>query len=287
MQQINGSWQDEAAADDEETLSLCDLVTSSDATEYWNGDNGFSKEDDNGDNLFEFFSSEDFPASAAAATPRGYPDKNIVFCGKLIQFKDQQQQQPNSENKLPQSLKTSKVKGDNHDDDDTRSSCIFPWKMSQYSFNKSRTFPSSSKGSAQRKSLNKSLSLPVEESKGKYYGSVGGGDDRSKKLGDDDKFDFSVKKVSVLATPVKSRWYLFAFGVGRFPMDMELKDMKLRQDRKRKAMKFQAPEATDAGGKERRRSGKGMWRLLKVLGLKSKDRNGDVVEAAFGCKSHV
>ncbi|XP_022748026.1 uncharacterized protein LOC111297637 [Durio zibethinus] len=277
MQQINGSWQGFGDEADEETLSLCDLVISSDANEYWNNDD-FSKEDhqSNSGDLFEFF-SDDFPAAAPE------DDSNIIFCGKLMSFKEQQQ--PKIEDK-PQSPKIRKVKQENDDKKKNISSCKFPWKISN-SFNKSRTYPSSSAKGSLGKSFYKSLSLPAKGSKknnGKY------GSDRSKKLGDE-KFDFSVKKVSILATPVKSRWYLFAFGVGRFPMEIELKDMKLRQTRKNKAMKFQPPERVGPenaiGGKERRRSGKGLWRLLKVLGWKSKHTNVDVVQASFGCKPHV
>ncbi|XVE68955.1 hypothetical protein DITRI_Ditri09bG0111600 [Diplodiscus trichospermus] len=296
MQPITESWQDyeDHDAADEETLSLCDLVISSDANEYWNGD--FSKEGDhqsnNGD-FFEFF-SEDFPAEA----PRSYLEEknNIVFCGKIIPFKDQQ---PRIEDlKQSQSLTIGEFKQENDGKKKkiSSSSSTSPWKIS-HSFNKSRTYPSSSSSSSsskgsKRKSFNKSLSMPAADSKnncGKY------GSDQSKKLGDE-KFDFSVKKVDILATPVKSRWYLFAFGVGRFPMEIELKDMRMRQSRKSKAMKFQAPEGGDGGGerpgnvkggKERRRSGKGLWKLLKVLGCKIRDTNAGVVQASFGCNQLV
>lgn len=292
LQQINGScWQDfgDEEADDEETISLCDLVMSSDANEYWNGEDFSNKDDSNNGDFFEFFSTEDFPAVSAAAAP----NKNIVFCGKLIPFKDQKQQS-DTENESPQStLKTSKSKQENGDQyhdqkkkkkNTRRSSCSFPWKTTSQSFNKSRTFPSPKGSQSQTKSFNKSLSLPADHQS-------------NKKLSDDQKFNFSVnKKVSILATPVKSRWYLFAFGVGRFPMDIELKDMKLRQSRKisKQAMKFQAPEEVDGeanvkGGKGRRRSssGKGLWRLLKVLGWKNKHTNGAVGQASFGCNPHV
>ncbi|XP_022764302.1 uncharacterized protein LOC111309531 [Durio zibethinus] len=256
MQQINEEFGDEA---DEETLSLCDLVMSSDVNEYWNDD--FSKEDHHHDqDFFEFF-SEDFPAAAASST---YPeDNNIIFCGKLIPLKED-------------------VKQENEKKKKNISSCIFPWKKSSHSiFNKSRTFPSSSSSSAKEsrgKSFNKSLSLPAWGSKnnhGKFGSEI-------KKLGDDEKFDFSVKKVSILATPVKSRWYLFAFGVGRFPMEIELKNMKMRQSRRKsKAMKFQVPDCGEPenvkGDKERRRSTKGLWRLLKVLGWNIKYTNASVI----------
>ncbi|XVE99360.1 hypothetical protein REPUB_Repub03eG0191500 [Reevesia pubescens] len=273
MQQINNSRQD--FGDHEETLSLCDLVISSDANDYWNDHQSInSPSDHHQDNFFEF-SSEDFPSTAAST----YND-NIIFCGKLIPCKDQQQQ---SIEDKPQSLKC-KIKQENDEKKKNISSCLFPWKISSHSFNKSTTFPSSSSAKeSQGKIFNKSLSMPASGSKnnnGKY------GRDQSKKLGGE-KFDFSVKKVSILATPVKSRWYLFAFGVGRFPMEIELKDMKMRQSRKSMEMKFQVPDGGGGepenvkGDKERRRSTKGLWRLLKVLGWKNKHTNAAVVHASF------
>ncbi|GAU15901.1 hypothetical protein TSUD_41230 [Trifolium subterraneum] len=74
--------------DDDETLSLSDLPNSTISSQW--GD--FSKEDgktsisiynnDDDDNLFEFF-SEEFNTSTT--------HDNIIFCGKLIPFKDHQQ----------------------------------------------------------------------------------------------------------------------------------------------------------------------------------------------------
>ncbi|GLT88900.1 hypothetical protein SLE2022_069080 [Rubroshorea leprosula] len=95
-----------------------------------------------------------------------------------------------------------------------------------------------------------------------------------------DKFDFSVKEVSVLATPVKSRWYLFAFGVGRFPTEMELKDMKMRQKRKSRAAMMSRSDSGVEAVKDKRRTGKGLWRLLKLLGRVR--RASAVVKASFG-----
>ncbi|OMO81188.1 hypothetical protein COLO4_23725 [Corchorus olitorius] len=271
LQQNNiGSWEgfggDDYEEADEETLSLCDLVMSSDANDYWNNHDESSNSSSSStsnhhhdQDFFEFFSDQDVSASSASTYSGN--NNNVIFCGKLIPFKDQKQ--PIDEEKP---LKQENGNNQKKNNDVNSSSCMFPWKnMSQHSFNKSRTFPpsSSSSSSSKAKSLNKSLSLPV----------VG----ENKKLGDE-KFDFSVKKVSILATPVKSRWYLFAFGVGRFPMEIELKDMKMRQSRKNKAIKVQQnagsgePENLKSN-KEQRRSAKGLWRLLMVLGCKNKFTN--------------
>ncbi|XVE75339.1 hypothetical protein DITRI_Ditri12bG0086400 [Diplodiscus trichospermus] len=247
MQQNNDSWEDFGDEGNEETLSLCDLVVSStDANEY------FCKDHRSNDGDYFEFSSEDF------IYPENY--NNIIFCGKLISRKENQPFED-----TPQSLK-SKVKQENDGKKNIRGCCMFPWKTS-HSFNKSRTFPSSPSPpkESQGRSLNKSLSLPATG-----YGNS----------------DVCViKKVSV-----KSRWYLFAFGIGKFPMEIELKDMKMRQSRKSVAMKFHVPDVTEPenikamkfhvpdvtepenikGDKGERKTAKGLWRLLKLLGVTRK-----------------
>ncbi|KAK8504332.1 hypothetical protein V6N13_062681 [Hibiscus sabdariffa] len=234
MQQSKDSWEDFVGESNEETLSLSDLVINNDhSNEFWNHDD-FSRQEETGD-LFEFF-SEDFPASASI-----FPENdNIVFCGKIISYKEKQ---PNVGSK-PQrrKYKIEQENGEKKEDFSCRNArkcCLFPWKISPPPslFNKSTTFRSSkSRKELQRQSFNKSFSMPASVSNKNY---------EKFSL---EKFDFPVKKVSTLATPVKSRWYLFAFGVGRFPMEVELKDMKMRQSRKYRAMKFQASDHRGVGG---------------------------------------
>ncbi|KAF2318564.1 hypothetical protein GH714_008944 [Hevea brasiliensis] len=77
-----------------------------------------------------------------------------------------------------------------------------------------------------------------------------------------------MNKVSLQSSPSKSRWNLFAFGVGRYPMEMELNDMKTRQSKlsdskmrlslKRPAKAFRSDdrrELADRSGKERKATG--------------------------------
>ncbi|ESW15672.1 hypothetical protein PHAVU_007G092400 [Phaseolus vulgaris] len=73
--------------EEEETLSLCDLpIYSGYMSDTWGGEDGkrFGDDGDDGDddNLFEFFSEEFTSSSNSAAA------ENIIFCGKLIPFKD-------------------------------------------------------------------------------------------------------------------------------------------------------------------------------------------------------
>ncbi|OIW01541.1 hypothetical protein TanjilG_19467 [Lupinus angustifolius] len=84
--------------DQEETLSLCDLPPYRSDSAQW--DDYFSIErhsssqsngDDDNDDFFEF-SSEEFTTSSHETTA-----KNIIFCGKLIPFKEPPQQHRNDE----------------------------------------------------------------------------------------------------------------------------------------------------------------------------------------------
>ncbi|KAE8708988.1 hypothetical protein F3Y22_tig00110332pilonHSYRG00678 [Hibiscus syriacus] len=253
MQQTKGSWQDFPDESNEETLSLCDIVMNNDnSNELWNDDD-FLKQEETGD-LFEFF-SEDFPASASNFPENNHENDRIIFCGKFISYKENENQ-PNVGSKSKRRKYKMEQENDEKMNDfscrNARKCCFFPWKISSPPslFNKSRTFPSSkSSKESQTQCFNKSFSKPASVS----------------------KIDFPVRKVSTLATPVKSRWYLFAFGVGRFPMEIELKDMKMRQSRKYRAMKFPAPDGSGPSGNVKgengRRPGK-TWRLLNVLGCK-------------------
>ncbi|XP_022754011.1 uncharacterized protein LOC111302354 [Durio zibethinus] len=65
---------------------------------------------------------------------------------------------------------------------------------------------------------------------------------------------------------VKPRWYVFMFGMVKFPLEMELKDIKSRQFRRSPSVMF--PTVEDGGKKfvGNRNSDKGFsWSLLKVL----------------------
>ncbi|KAE9592464.1 hypothetical protein Lal_00028495 [Lupinus albus] len=94
--------QDPYEEDQEETLSLCDLPTYTSDSAQW--DDYFSIErhsslqsnddgdDDDNHDFFEF-SSEEFTTLSHETTA-----KNIIFCGKLIPFKEAAQQHRNYQN---------------------------------------------------------------------------------------------------------------------------------------------------------------------------------------------
>ncbi|KAJ7970412.1 Protein unc-13 4B like [Quillaja saponaria] len=70
----------------EEALSLCDLPMYGDSArwdDFSNVQTSNSSSNDGDDKFFEFF-SEDFTASTRSSTT----DKNVIFCGKIIPYKE-------------------------------------------------------------------------------------------------------------------------------------------------------------------------------------------------------
>ncbi|XWS73234.1 hypothetical protein CRYUN_Cryun02cG0110100 [Craigia yunnanensis] len=79
---------------------------------------------------------------------------------------------------------------------------------------------------------------------------------------------------------VKPRWYVFMFGMVKFPPEMELKDMKSRQFRRSPSVMF--PTVEDGGQKfaGNRSSGKdSSWSLLKALSCR--DHTSVAVTTSF------
>ncbi|KAK2633895.1 hypothetical protein Ddye_028687 [Dipteronia dyeriana] len=225
--------------EEEETLSLCDLAVSSNAEDYYWNELSYKEDHNDEDEDFFEFSSEDFTASSSYPKP----NQNIIFCGKIIPYRGEDQvvdhdhdHQTQNQNNSTNDLKLQNPK---------KSLNIFPRKS------------------------------------------------KKEKHGNDFKFDFSMKKVSTMptstATTLKSRWYLLAFGsFGKgsgLSKRMELRDIKSRQSRRSKVA---APTATmfqlniggfgggdklaKTRGDEKRSGSKGLWRLLKILGVKVRDR---------------
>ncbi|PKI74619.1 hypothetical protein CRG98_004946 [Punica granatum] len=142
----------------EDTLSLCDLPIYGDfKSDEWT-DDSFSRESSDDQDFFEF-SSQDYKVQS-----QSFPSENIVFCGKIIPYKQ------------PDALSSGRT-------DKPR---------------KQRRQPSRWR----------SLLLQLGILSNRHRSGV----DKYKSL-------------------QNSRWYLFVFGVGRFPMEMELGDIRTRQNR--------------------------------------------------------
>ncbi|KAG7998636.1 hypothetical protein I3843_01G267700 [Carya illinoinensis] len=223
----------------EETLSLCDLPIYSDPSDR----DDHSKDRDQSlpqdDDFFEFL-SEDFTASTCAATA----NKNIIFCGKLIPYKEL----PGTENTRNHESTGTK--------DFTRRKTFFDGNHS-VDFNKKKSTSKYSKLQSDKDSNTLSLASP----KSHVY--------------ETRKCDFAVGKVSLMASPAKSRWYLFILGMARFPTVMELRDIRTRQSRMSsqssmfRSADFDGTVKANANGE--RRGVKGLWRRLRrTMGLGSK-----------------
>lgn len=236
-----------------ETLSLCDLPIYSDAS---NWDDDFSREQDqslSSENDFFEFSSDDFTCAATT-------NDNIIFCGKLIPYRELIL--PKSPEKTKNQLAESDTK-----QNQINKKGLFRWKS--LSFNRTKTFSRRD----EKNNCSKSLALPA--SKSFVYATS-------------NKCDFSVGKASMLASPTKSRWYLFMFGIRSLPTEMELRDIRTRQSRlKSQSMMFRSVECDEMVKDNGRRRGKGLWGLLRDLRYRSAHHANAVVKASFGCIPHV
>ncbi|KAJ9159961.1 hypothetical protein P3X46_025409 [Hevea brasiliensis] len=185
----------------------------------------------------------EFFSEDSSASITYHKDNNIIFCGKLIPPKEPTVAHHERAKNPEIFIPKSKKKG------------IFPWKSRSFSI-PSRT--TSSKQIQQEKSYKTCKSLPVHKvSTGKGY--------------EVDKYDFLRKRS-------KSRWFLF----GRFPMEMELRDMKTRQKKRQAEKIIQREDRSEMGNKSgRRKRVKNLWGLLRVLVCESHQANG-VVSASFG-----
>ncbi|KAI6669127.1 hypothetical protein NL676_004012 [Syzygium grande] len=235
-QEAAGNEEDEA-----DTLSLCDLPLYSDSAE-WDKDS-FSKvlaepEQARGaptdppqdqEDLFEFSSSEDLSSSSR------HHSEHIIFCGKLIPYGELPPVAKNSDDLIRKRSAKSKKRW------------FFRWKLRL--FRKSRTLYSYHKLRADKKKRSKprevtdSKNLPLEK-----FGSIDG----------------SARKVGA-----KGKWYFLVIGSARFPMEMELSDMRMRQSRRRNpASMFQS---TDNAEKKYPRNW-GLLRLLRTLSCRSSNK---------------
>ncbi|KAL2539770.1 hypothetical protein Adt_00748 [Abeliophyllum distichum] len=175
-----------------------------------------------------------------------FPPENIVFCGKLIPSRKPISENPNSVETKMQSSRKWRLRR------------IFRWKLN--SFHRSgKKIPCNKNKKLQNISSQKS-------SKGHGY---------------------PFNKVSILTSSSsgKSRWYLFLFGITRFPTEMELRDMKNRQSRRRRDLSppmFQLrhdDEKINVG----RSIGRGLWGLIKALSCSGGHQTNTVVAAPVSC----
>lgn len=232
--------------ENEEALSLCDLPIYGNSAG-WDDefpDAGKRRSSAADEDFFEF-SSEDFSNSFA------YPsDNKIVFCGKIIPYRLPPDETQKPQNKNHDRKKPKKKRG------------FFLFRWGSLFSNKSRN----SRSWPGRISSSKSLPLELEKYK------CGHGYMPNKCV---DEYDFA--KVKILTPPLKSRWYLFMFGLNRLPAEMELTDIRTRQSRKTPSTMFRSGDG-EVVKRGRRSAENGPWSSRHAL---------RAVKKTMGCIPHV
>ncbi|KAE8056762.1 hypothetical protein FH972_013505 [Carpinus fangiana] len=233
----------------EESLSLCDLPLNPDNDNVDNNNNGTPRSRAEAPEFFEFFS--DLSSDMC-------PADDIIFCGKLIPFKELQ-----SPPKTP-------ATGEN-----PTKTTTFRRRSESLSKLQSPVTRSNS-GAGSTRLMRNSRSLDCT----KLHRSANSMEiERNSSVKSSGKSDIALKKA------VKPRWYLLMFGLVKFPPEMELSDIKSRQVRRNHpSTLFPPPLSADGKLPVNRGSSKGTWRLLRALSCK--DHASVAVTASF-CLPHV
>ena len=229
-----------------ETLSLCDLPIYSDESncdDYQSA--SFDDHNQEDDTFFEFF-SHDF--SVANSSYSG--SDNIIFCGKLIPYK-----QPSDSQIKP----SDNFSGKKSSVSDTRSG---PGGIKSFDpFSISLT--------------NNSIPEYIKRPKRKW------------KL---QKYELPEERAMILqSSPMKSRWFLFLFGSARFPKEMELSEMRIRQRRSMRLPEQRQPSSEERKVAKGRSKGKktttfqALCKVLRalVIGCSSSNHRNGALNASF------
>ncbi|KAL3520703.1 hypothetical protein ACH5RR_018852 [Cinchona calisaya] len=259
----------------EETLSFCEFSVNT----TWDDDHSSTRESqnsssfkfsDDGDEYFEFFSGE-LMSSGGLTTLISYPPppENIIFCGKLISYK----QPIVSSESTKKKETTTTIKPKKHK---KKIRGVFRWKWNLRITSRKINASKSKKGSSQivRGGYK---SLPAQQTS----------EQRCKKN------DSSVHKTSFLTSIGRPKWYLFLFGITKFGTHMGLRDMKSRQSRRRSSSSFSSfrletcDDITNNGNVCMRRSSssrssKRFWAVLRALSCIGDHCSTDIVKASTG-----
>ncbi|KAJ4957701.1 hypothetical protein NE237_024812 [Protea cynaroides] len=246
-------------SESEDSLSFCDLPIYSKATSTttnWGADD----DDDDDDNrrrpstdqeLFEFFC--DLRADMC-------PADDIIFCGKLIPYKEKECQSDKDVNQ------NSKIKS------------FLRRRRRSESLDELQRSQSSAKDQLMQKnhSLDYQKLRRISSSTFKPFG---------KYFGKENNSSSSSSSSSSLARP---KWPWLMFGIVKVQKETELKDIKKRQNRLNPAPLF--PAVVTGSGDEkvgvRKEEEKGSWRLLRALSCRG-HASAAAVTASFGCIPHV
>jgi len=206
--------------------------------------------------FFEFF-SEEFTSTASSTNS----SDSIIFCGKLIPYRGETVVAKTEQNlglaaQETVVAETEQDLGITGQTKHTKKGSILPSELSP-SFNKS-TERAAARSNTPPKKKKLQKSDKARESTNKGYA--------TRKLSVDRKYDCSMRKGPDLSPLMNSGCYSFRLGVGKFPMEMDLSDIRMRQGKKitppaRKLPFNDERHQTDKSGKGKRE--KNLWGLFR------------------------
>ncbi|KAK4436008.1 hypothetical protein Salat_0764500 [Sesamum alatum] len=225
-----------------ETLSLCDLPLYSDQSADWDQDFSLAQSHastSSEHDCFEFFSQELDPSGVTTApdTTTVFPRDNIMFCGKLIPYK----QTPSPKKDSSSVVKNKK-----------RRHC---WGSFRWKFNSDI----SSKKQVRSKNRSKSATLMHKNDCMGLY-------ELPKKTYNSTNLGHKMPILTSSSSGKLAKWHLFLFGISRFSTEVELRDIKSRQITRRQCpsppplFKFQNGNDEVISGE--RNGGWGLWGLI-------------------------
>ncbi|XP_042486258.1 uncharacterized protein LOC122066509 [Macadamia integrifolia] len=243
--------------DAEESLSFCDLPiydkseasTTTTTTTNWDGnDDDDPRRMSTDQELFEFLS--DLKADIC-------PADDIIFCGKLISYKEKECH--HEEDKNP-NLDVFAYDYDDDDDNGNQTCTIKSFFCLRQRQRRSESLRSQSHAKDRLMRINyhqlqrvsSSTKTPVEPIDRYMAGKCSGKANSS--------------SLPTSTTPARPSWPLLMFGMVNVPKEMQLKDIRNRQNRRNPTL---LPEFISGGDREkvsvRREKEKGSWRLRRAL----------------------
>ncbi|XP_021893179.1 uncharacterized protein LOC110811105 [Carica papaya] len=181
------------------------------------------------------------------------PAEEIIFCGKLVPFKDQNA--PSSQHTDQNILPATEYYKKGNTGLRRRSESLSELQSSYMTRSSSiRTKLMRNSRSLDYRKLHRfssrNMYSPESDIELNFSGKSAG-----------KSYDTSAKKT------VKPRWYFFMFGMAKFPPEMELRDIKNRQFRRNPSAMF-PPIESGGNFPVNRSTNKGSWKFLKALSCK-------------------
>ncbi|CAI9091091.1 OLC1v1026018C1 [Oldenlandia corymbosa var. corymbosa] len=246
---------DQDEDDEEDTLSFCEFSINSDSDSWVNSSSSSSSQnssfkssnEEEEEDSFEFFSHELGIKGGSCLPPSSNypPPENIIFCGKLISYK-----QPTSENTDPN---VENIKLRKHRRNNKRG--ILRWKWKNFSSPHNIKTPSKSVGLDQKKEYSSSQVVP-----GSYKSltakTESASEQRSIARNNQEK-----DKMPLFTVSTPSKWYLLFFGVTKYNPKMDLRELRFRQSRSGSSSSLHKEQSAPACINR----SNGFWAVLRAL----------------------